>query len=110
MRNETYNGWYNYETWCINLWLTNEQALYNAMLACESREALKELVENLTDVNNEEGLRRLDIIQDLVNCTLSEVNYREIWKHVKQARAEQNLYESDKTINGMKHIEAQQES
>ena len=20
-----YNGWSNYETWCVNLWLTNEQ-------------------------------------------------------------------------------------
>lgn len=22
---ETYNGWANYETWCVDLWLTNEQ-------------------------------------------------------------------------------------
>ena len=21
----TYNGWTNYETWCVNLWLTNEE-------------------------------------------------------------------------------------
>ncbi len=21
---KTYNGWTNYETWCVNLWLTNE--------------------------------------------------------------------------------------
>ena len=22
---KTYNGWRNYETWCVNLWLTNEE-------------------------------------------------------------------------------------
>lgn len=24
----TYNGWSNYETWCVNLWLTNEEPSY----------------------------------------------------------------------------------
>jgi len=26
---ERYNGWANYETWCVNLWLTNDQGSYN---------------------------------------------------------------------------------
>lgn len=25
---KTYNGWTNYETWCVNLWLTNDQGSY----------------------------------------------------------------------------------
>jgi len=25
MERKEYNGWTNYETWCVNLWLTNEQ-------------------------------------------------------------------------------------
>ena len=28
MDTKTYNGWTNYETWCVNLWLTNDQASY----------------------------------------------------------------------------------
>jgi hypothetical protein len=27
-----YNGWENYPTWCVNLWLTNDEGLYLDML------------------------------------------------------------------------------
>jgi hypothetical protein len=30
--NEKYNGWTNYETWNINLWVTNEEVIYNDMM------------------------------------------------------------------------------
>lgn len=29
-RDETYNGWTNYPTWCVNLWLENDEGLYDA--------------------------------------------------------------------------------
>jgi len=29
----TYNGWKNYPTWCVNLWLANDQGLHDA--TCE---------------------------------------------------------------------------
>lgn len=28
MQEQRYNGWANYPTWCVNLWLSNDQGLY----------------------------------------------------------------------------------
>lgn len=33
MSDDTYNGWKNYETWVVNLWLSNDGPLYRETLA-----------------------------------------------------------------------------
>jgi hypothetical protein len=38
MTNERYNGWTNYPTWCINLWLSNDEGLYNIVCEAAQRE------------------------------------------------------------------------
>jgi hypothetical protein len=34
MPQETYNGWANYETWNVVLWMQNNMFLYNTAVAC----------------------------------------------------------------------------
>lgn len=36
MTNETYNGWTNYETWNVALWIENDFGFYSVALICDS--------------------------------------------------------------------------
>ncbi len=36
-KDTTYNGWTNYPTWCVNLWLSNDESLYQEAMAQAQR-------------------------------------------------------------------------
>lgn len=91
----SYNGWTNYETWLVNLWLNNdeetynlcrsmaescfEEAVANEVLNREERACyilanrLKEMLEERNPLSSEAS-----VYADLVNAALCEVNWREI--------------------------------
>ena len=58
---EEYQGWSNRETWACNLWLTNEEGIYNEMMELTKRYpdkyelavAIKDYVEELADIRAE---------------------------------------------------------
>ena len=44
--NQTYNGWENYETWNVALWIDNDEGLYNVARRCVD---YKQFVENISE-------------------------------------------------------------
>jgi hypothetical protein len=43
-----YNGWENYETWNVALWINNTENLYHLAAACGDYQSFLELVGNAT--------------------------------------------------------------
>ena len=83
-----YNGWKNYETWATNLWLMNEEQSYNHIKQMAKKyntysvdpiwsfaSALKTEIETLSE---ELGLQDKGLFTDLINASLSEVDWYEL--------------------------------
>ena len=102
---KTYNGWTNYETWAVKLWIDNEEPSYNywrettreVWSECEERgnayldtrqlraqsmlaERLKEELDDQAEVEIHVHGRKVDasFYNDLMNAALGEVNWHEI--------------------------------
>lgn len=105
MTKNEYNGWYNYETWVVNLWLDNEEGsqqywseqadevLQSVRRSNWTSEDIKEAaISRLEDVlkeQHEEALPELTgFAADLLNAAMSEVNWREIAQHLVEAAME----------------------
>lgn len=88
-----YNGWTNYETWNVKLWLDNEQSTQE-MCAEYAREAWSNaegnryssrsqvaraaLSESIKAFVEDNAPQVESMYADLLNAAMSEVNYREI--------------------------------
>ncbi len=100
MQKREYNGWHNYETWCANLWMTNDQGgaesleesarqcLQDAIDSNESdiREsathALAAVLESQHEEMAEEWMPdQSSFFADLLNAGMREVNWYEIAEH-----------------------------
>jgi hypothetical protein len=103
MNDKTYNGWTNYETWVINLWMSNEEGTYRYWQEAtadevlglhvyrvmrdhdeedEKQSAISDLADRLKS-EHEEGMPEVEgVWSDLLTAALGEVNWREIASHL----------------------------
>jgi hypothetical protein len=116
MSEKTYNGWTNYETWNVNLWMGNEEGSYRyygelAQECYDEAEAddtftreeratldlsdrLKDEYEEASQAILEQSKVTASVWADLLGAALSEVNWHEIAEHLiedceKEAEAEE---------------------
>ena len=103
MDEKTYNGWTNYETWAVALWIDNEQSSYHywrdearrhrkdapasQQVQNETWNAEQAARFNLADQLKEEfndaaPLAEPNVYSDLLGAALSEVNWSEIAEHM----------------------------
>ena len=102
MERKEYNGWTNYETWLVHLWLSNDQGLY-----CIAREIVATAHDEANECDNVPAIWTLEqakrflaeeaikawvadpdngvipelgatLASDLLNAALSEVDWQEI--------------------------------
>ena len=94
-KTEKYNGWTNYETWAVSLWMDNEQHVQRywadeAQTATKQAEPLVWLADRIQEEHESACQQMLDDsvhyktgpFADLLNAALSEVNWREIAQHL----------------------------
>jgi len=78
-----YNGWSNYETWCTNLHLTNDQDLYHYANMFSNVESLKQAVTDdvykLIESQSAIDPRLAMMYQDLLVASLQSVNWYEVY-------------------------------
>jgi hypothetical protein len=96
MEKKEYNGWYNYETWLLALWIDNEESSYNYWreIAQESYDvaeadkmftrderATSSLADRLKDAFEEAQPEVTGFWADLINAAMSEINWYDVAEH-----------------------------
>lgn len=95
-KEERYNGWTNYETWAVNLWLENEEYqqtfwddhAYNVKNEFEESAQVHTLASMLKDdleERAEEAMTEASVFSDLLRAAISEVDFGEIAKRLLDA-------------------------
>lgn len=84
MNKKEYNGWTNYETWLLALWLDNDAGTQERCYeivdqhgnTLQGEEVLREMIDE-----NNPLIDTATFYSDLINAALSEVNWYEIMGH-----------------------------
>jgi len=61
MTTATYNGWANYETWNVTLWIQNDEGLYNVAKQCRNYQELVDLLYDCGSTETRDGVKWDDV-------------------------------------------------
>ena len=61
MTTATYNGWANYETWNVTLWIQNDEGLYNEAKQCANYQELVDLLYDCGSKETPDGVKWDDV-------------------------------------------------
>jgi hypothetical protein len=93
MEHKEYNGWTNYETWVVKLWIDNEEGSYNywreiageAAVSCTKLQAIRNVADALKEQHEEDAPEVQGVFADLISAAMSEVNWYEIAENMVEA-------------------------
>ncbi len=104
MKTKTYNGWTNYETWCVKLWMDDDKAdsaawdsqaeawleanLMDNSFTSAERQRVYGLVEDLKNRYLDQMPKLNGCYRDLLRSSLQSVNWYEIAEHLLADNAE----------------------
>ena len=83
----TYNGWSNYDSWCVSLWIDNDQGYQeywreSCEEACKDKgnrdDAVNEIRRQLRDLHEENMPEVTGVYRDLLTAALGNVDWYEI--------------------------------
>lgn len=89
MKTKKYNGWTNYETWLCALWMgENQDYWFDIAHSCmesssddeTTTEAIADAIKEHMETDAEKQIREYGFFRDLINASLSEINYYEVAK------------------------------
>jgi hypothetical protein len=85
MNEKQYNGWSNYETWAVKLWIDNDEGSqeYWNERASEAKDVYS-LSQELQTEHEENTPAVTGVYADLLNASLSEVNWHEIAEALRE--------------------------
>lgn len=108
MNHKEYNGWHNYETWLVSLWIDNEESS-QAYWAEQAQEAWDQTDKDSDDRTHEAACSLSESLKshfeeanpcqdngfwsDLMGAALSEVNWREIAENMLEEIAQEETEE-----------------
>jgi len=85
MTTKEYNGWTNYETWLVKLWMDNEEGTHRMFqdmadeyLKTDGEDSPLGLADAIKEAHQESLPELTGFAGDLMNAALSEVNWFEI--------------------------------